>query len=377
MIVPTPATALRLDALTIASIRFNTHSVPHSTMRTIEWKNGMKNGRITLIDQTLLPGEYRIIECKTVSSLCEAIVSLRIRGAPALGAAGGYGVALAAHTSATTSFERFMRDLHAAAETIKQTRPTAINLAWGVDRVIAAVRESGTSRIDEAREIALCEAVAIAKEDVQRNKRLSRHGAALFEDGDTVLTHCNAGRLACVDVGTAIGVIRAAVEAGKEISVISCETRPLNQGSRITTWELMQDEIPVTLIADSAAGSMMREGLIDRVIVGADRITRDAVFNKIGTYTHSVLAKEHDIPFYVAAPISTFDPVRLEHDVVIEERGPDELRRINGVMLAPAGAVVYNPAFDATPVENVTAVITEDGVMYPAQPDWWSRIPTS
>jgi methylthioribose-1-phosphate isomerase len=343
-------------------------------MRTIEWKNDMKNGTITLIDQTLLPGEYRIIECKTISSLCEAIVSLRIRGAPALGAAGGYGIALAAHTSTAASFERFMRDLHAAAEKIKQTRPTAINLAWGVNRVIAAVRESGTSLIDEAQEIALHEAVAIAKEDVQRNKQLSRHGAALFEDGDTVLTHCNAGRLACVDVGTAIGVIRAAVAAGKGISVVSCETRPLNQGSRLTTWELMQDKIPVTLIADSAAGSMMREGLIDRVIVGADRITKDAVFNKIGTYTHSVLAKEHDIPFYVAAPISTFDPVRLEHDVVIEERDPDELRRINAVMLAPAGVVVYNPAFDATPVENVTAVITEDGVMYPAQPDWWSRI---
>ena len=347
-------------------------------MRTIEWNNGT----IALIDQTLLPAEYKIIGCETVSSLCEAIVSLRIRGAPALGAAGGYGVALAAHTGARTTaatttpavFKQFIHDLHAAAEIIKQTRPTAINLAWGVDRVMNAILESGTSRIDEAKRIALHEAVAIAEEDVQRNRRLGRNGAALFEDGDTVLTHCNAGRLACVDVGTAIGVIRAAVEAGKEISVISCETRPLNQGSRITTWELMQDKIPVTLIADSAAGSMMREGLIDRVIVGADRITRDAVFNKIGTYTHSVLAKEHDIPFYVAAPISTFDPVRLEHDVVIEERDPDELRRIGDVMLAPAGVVVYNPAFDATPIANVTAVITEDGVMYPAKPDWWRHV---
>jgi len=350
-------------------------------MRTIEWNNGT----IALIDQTLLPVEYKIIGCETVSSLCEAIVSLRIRGAPALGAAGGYSVALAAHTSAlataatttTTTpamFKQFIHDLCAAAETIKQTRPTAINLAWGVDRVMDAILESGTGRIDEAKRIALCEAVAIAEEDVQCNRRIGRNGAALFEDGDTVLTHCNAGRLACVDVGTAIGVIRAVVEAGKEISVISCETRPLNQGSRITTWELMQDRIPVTLIADSTAGSMMREGKIDRVIVGADRITRDAVFNKIGTYTHSVLAKEHDIPFYVAAPISTFDPARLERDVVIEERDPDELRRIGDVILAPAGAVVYNPAFDATPIANVTAVITEDGVMYPAQPDWWRHV---
>ncbi|MCK5109621.1 MAG: S-methyl-5-thioribose-1-phosphate isomerase, partial [Methanosarcinales archaeon] len=208
-------------------------------MRTIEWNNGT----IALIDQTLLPGEYKIIECGTVSSLCEAIVSLRIRGAPALGAAGGYGVALAAHTgthaiAATTTttpvpmFKQFMHDLHAASETIKQTRPTAINLAWGVDRVMGAILESRTSRVDEAKRIALREAVTIAEEDVQRNRRLGQNGAALFEDGDTVLTHCNAGRLACVDVGTAIGVIRAAVEAGKKISVISCETRPLNQGSR-------------------------------------------------------------------------------------------------------------------------------------------------
>lgn len=350
-------------------------------MKTIEWNNG----KIAMIDQTLLPGEYRIIECGTVSSLCEAIVSLRIRGAPALGAAGGYGVALAAHTgthaidvttTATTPsmFKQFMHDLHAASETIKQTRPTAINLAWGVDRVMGAILESRTSRIDEARRIALHEAVTIAEEDVQRNRQLGQNGAALFEDGDTILTHCNAGRLACVDVGTAIGVIRAAVEAGKEISVISCETRPLNQGSRITTWELMQDQIPVTLITDSTAGSMMRDGKIDRVIVGADRITRDAVFNKIGTYTHSVLAKAHDIPFYVAAPISTFDPAMLERDIVIEERDPDELRRIGDVMLAPADAVVYNPAFDATPIANVTAVITEDGVMYPAKSDWWRHI---
>jgi len=318
------------------------------TMRTIRWD--------------MLPSEYRMIECKTVPTLCEAIVSLRIRGAPALGAAGGYGVALAAHTSTASTLREFMRDLEIESDRIRRTRPTAINLMWGVDRAIAAVRRAGS--IDEARRIALSEATAIADEDVERNTRLSRHGEALLEDGDTVLTHCNAGRLACVDVGTALGVIRAAVEEGKEISVISCETRPLNQGSRLTVWELMQDKIPVTLIPDSAAGSMMRKGLIDKVIVGADRITRDAVFNKIGTYTHSVLAKEHKIPFYVAAPISTFDPARLERDVTIEERGPDEMRRIHDVMLAPADAAVYNPAFDATPVENVTAVVTEDGVVY-------------
>jgi len=338
------------------------------TMRTIRWDSGT----ITTIDQTLLPVECMAIECKTIHTLCEAIVSLRIRGAPALGAAGGYGVALAAHTSTAGTFREFMRDLEIESDRIRKTRPTAINLMWGVDRVIVAVRRSKS--IDEARRIALSEATAIADEDVERNTRLSRQGEALFEDGDTVLTHCNAGRLACVDVGTALGVIRAAIDEGKEISVVSCETRPLNQGSRLTVWELMQDKIPVTLIPDSAAGSMMRKGLIDKVIVGADRITRDAVFNKIGTYTHSVLAKEHKIPFYVAAPVSTFDPTGLEHDVTIEERDPDELRRIHDVMLAPADAAVYNPAFDATPVDNVTAVITEDGVVYPAESESWNDL---
>lgn len=335
-------------------------------MRTIEWHDGT----VALIDQTLLPDEYRIIECRTVPALCDAIKTLCIRGAPALGAAGGYGIALAAHLSAATTLDRFMHDLGIASNMLKKTRPTAINLAWGVDRVMNAVERSGS--VDEVREISLREASAIADEDVQRNRRLGKHGAALFEDGDTVLTHCNAGRLACVDWGTALGVVRAAAEEGKEISVVSCETRPLNQGSRLTVWELMQDGIPVTLIADSAAGSMMRAGKIDKVIVGADRITKDAVFNKIGTYTHSVLAKEHDIPFYVAAPISTFDMAGLERDVVIEERDPDELRRIRDVMLAPADATVYNPAFDATPVENVSAIITEDGVVYPSNS--WNHI---
>ncbi len=337
-------------------------------MRTIRWDRGT----ITTIDQTLLPVECKSIECKNVNTLCEAIVSLRIRGAPALGAAGGYGVALAAHTGTAGTLSEFMRDIEIESDRIRRTRPTAINLTWGVDRVIVAVRRA--SSIDEAKRIALSEATAIADEDVERNTQLSRHGAALLDDGDTVLTHCNAGRLACVDVGTALGVIRAAVEEGKVLSVVSCETRPLNQGSRLTVWELMQDTIPVTLIPDSAAGTMMRKGLIDKVIVGADRITKDAVFNKIGTYTHSVLAKEHKVPFYVAAPISTFDSTRLERDVTIEERDPDELRRINDVMLAPADAAVYNPAFDATPVENVTAVITEDGVVYPAESESWNDL---
>ena len=330
-------------------------------MRTIDWDDEKNN--IIMIDQTLLPGEYRVIACSTVVSLCEAITSLRVRGAPALGAAGGFGIALAAFKSNASSLNGLTEDIQAEGNRIIATRPTAVNLSWGVKRVIQAVESARNIR--EARMFALEEAKAIADEDVAMNKMLGEHGASLLEDGDTVLTHCNAGRLACVDWGTALGVIRSARAAGKDIRVISCETRPLNQGSRITTWELMQDRIPVTLITDSMSGHVMRKGMVDRVIVGADRITQDAVFNKIGTYTHSVLAKEHNIPFYVAAPVSTFDFEAFEDDIEIEQRAPDELRFFGNRQIAPADVKVYNPAFDATPMENVTAIITENGIFYP------------
>lgn len=330
-------------------------------MRTIDWNDA--SGSITMIDQTLLPEELKVIECATLSSLCEAIRSLRIRGAPALGAAGGFGIALAARLSSATSMEVLLRDMDAAARTIKATRPTAVNLAWGVDRVINALADAYD--VQGMRSIALSEAKSIADEDVATNKKLGSYGEKLLKDGDTVLTICNAGRLACVDWGTALGVVRSAVASGKKINVIACETRPLNQGSRISTWELMQDGIPVTLITDSMAGHVMRKGLVDKVIVGADRITGDVVFNKIGTYTLSVLAKEHDIPFYVAAPVSTFDPEGWEDTVTIEMRDGDELRLCRGVRTAPADVNVYNPAFDATPMENISGLITENGVFYP------------
>lgn len=330
-------------------------------MRTIDWND--ESNSIVMIDQTLLPVEYKVVECKTLASLCEAIKSLRVRGAPALGAAGAFGIALAAELSSADDMDSLTRDLKVAAKTIKATRPTAVNLAWGVDRTINAI--SDAYDVDGIKDIVLAEAKNIADEDVETNRKLGKHGAKLLEDGDTVMTHCNAGRLACVDWGTALGVIRSAIEAGKQINVIACETRPLNQGGRITTWELMQDKIPVTLISDSMSGHVMSKGMVDRVIVGADRITGDAVFNKIGTYTHSVLAKEHEIPFYVAAPISTFDPDNWEDTVTIEQRDADELRFFKDVQIAPADVKVYNPAFDATPMENVTAVITEKGVFYP------------
>jgi methylthioribose-1-phosphate isomerase len=329
-------------------------------MRTIDWNK--ESNSVVLVDQTLLPKEYRVIECKTLNSLCEAIKSLRIRGAPALGAAGAFGIALEAFRSEARNLEAMIKDLEAAGKALKSTRPTAVNLGWGVDRVLRAV--SDAHDVQGVRDIAHQEATDIAEEDVAINKLIGKHGARLLKDGDTVLTHCNAGRLACVDWGTALGVVRSAIAEGKEIKVIACETRPQNQGSRITTWELIQDKIPVTLIADSAAGWVMHKEQVDCVLVGADRITHDVVFNKIGTFTHSVLAKEHDIPFYVAAPTSTFDD-DWGDNVEIEFRNPDELRFIGSEQLAPKDVDVFNPAFDATPMENITAVITEKGVFYP------------
>ncbi len=330
-------------------------------MRTIDWEH--EKNTIVMIDQTLLPAEHRVIECSTVESLCEAISSLRVRGAPALGAAGGFGVALSTFRSSASSLDELLEDIKEAGETITATRPTAVNLSWGVKRVIRAVEDA--RNVKEAKAFALEEAKAIADEDVEKNKKLGEHGAELLEDGDTVLTHCNAGRLACVDWGTALGVIRSAIAQGKDIKVIACETRPLNQGSRITAWELMQDKIPVTLITDSMSGHVMRKGMVDKVIVGADRITQDAVFNKIGTYTHSVIAREHGIPFYVAAPVSTFDFEHLENEVEIELRKPEELKFFGEYQIAPLDVEIYNPAFDATPMENVTALITENGIFYP------------
>lgn len=316
-------------------------------MRTIDWEDGA----VTLIDQTGLPKEERVLKCSTVDELVDAIRNLRVRGAPALCAAGAFGVALAAKNG---------EDIENAAEILKKTRPTAINLSYGIDRVLEKASNGKTT--EEIREFTLEEAKRIAEEDIEVNKKIGEHGAKLLEDGDVVLTHCNAGRMACIDWGTALGVIRTAIEQGKEIKVVACETRPLNQGSRITTWELLRDNIPVMLIVDSAAGYLMKKGMVDKVIVGADRITRNAVINKIGTYSLSILAKEHGIPFYVAAPLSTFDLEKEEKDVEIEERVPNELIYIGREQIAPLDVDVYNPAFDATPIELVTAIITEKGI---------------
>ena len=336
------------------------------SLRTIWWSS--ENRAIGMIDQTLLPERLEDILVGSVGELCEAIKSLRVRGAPALGAAGGYGVALAAARSAATDPAALIEDVRGAAGVIRAARPTAVNLSWVVDRVLKAIEEIKESAdVEEIRAATLAAAELIAGEDVSINRALGDRGASLLEDGDVVLTHCNAGRLACVDWGTALGVIRSAWAQGKKISVYACETRPLFQGSRLTAWELSEDNIPVTLICDNMAGMIMRQGRIDKVIVGADRITKDAVFNKIGTYTHAVLAKAHGIPFYVAAPISTFDLAHSEKDVEIEERDGDEIRRLGNKQLAPLGVPIYNPAFDATPLDLVSAIITERGIYRPPE----------
>ncbi|MCQ4153093.1 MAG: S-methyl-5-thioribose-1-phosphate isomerase [Archaeoglobi archaeon] len=327
-------------------------------MRTIFWKEC-----IWLIDQTKLPEKEEIIACRTVKELIEAIKKLAIRGAPALEAAGAYGVALASFEKEFSSIEEMKEHLINSARLIASSRPTAVNLSVGVERVLKKAL-SGNS-IDEVREIALREAEKVAEEDVERNKRIGKIGAKLIDDGDAILTYCNTGRLATVDWGTALGIVRSAVEEGKRVKVFACETRPLNQGSRLTCYELMKDGIDVTLITDAAVGILMRKRLVKKVFVGADRIVQDGVFNKIGTFTLAIAASYHRVPFYVAAPKSTLDLTKTEKDVVIEERSREELIYCGNRLLAPKDVKVYNPAFDFTPLSLVSAIITEDGIIYP------------
>jgi methylthioribose-1-phosphate isomerase len=328
---------------------------------TLWWDGSYQS--IHYIEQTLLPNEYSIVECCSIERLATAIRRLEIRGAPALGVAGAYGVALAAVLAEKKDLKPFMSAVHRDAAILRSTRPTAINLAWGIDRVLRAMTPAVDC--DDACTRAITEAKGIAREDTACCHAIGTHGAALLPDHCTVLTHCNAGALACSSWGTALGVIRSAVNAGKEVKVISCETRPLLQGARLTAWELARDGIDVTTITDSTAAHLMRKGAIDAVVVGADRITHDAVFNKIGTYMHAVCAHHHAIPFYVAAPLSTFDAENAEMNVIIEERGRDEVTIMGSRTYVPEGAHVRNPAFDATPMELVTAIITETGVLRP------------
>jgi methylthioribose-1-phosphate isomerase len=329
-------------------------------VRTIEWKDGV----VVIVDQTKLPNEVVWVEMKNFDDVASAIKEMKLRGAPLIGVAAAYGLALTAFHSKAKTREELLKELEESATVLRKTRPTAVNLFWAIDRVMK--RAHGTLGTKDAlAEAVVAEAQRMADEDVEVNRKMGKHGAELIEDGDVVLTHCNAGSLATVDYGTALGVVRAAIEEGKNVKVIACETRPRLQGARLTCYELMRDGIPVTLITDTMVGYVMSKGLVDKVVVGADRIVRDAVLNKIGTYNVAVLAFEHGIPFYVAAPMSTMDQSRTSEEAVIEERNPMEVTNVRSERIAPKGVKVLNPAFDITPLEYVDAVITEEGILIP------------
>jgi len=327
--------------------------------RTIEWRNGT----VATIDQTKLPHETVVLEMRSCDEVADAIKTMKIRGAPLLGVAAAFALALTAYNSKAKSKEELIKELEKSAETLKRTRPTAVNLFWAMDRILAKSKNFfGDTK--ELIAFVVDEAQKIADEDAAANHLIGKYGAELIHDGDVILTHCNAGALATVEYGTVLGVIRAAWEQGKKIKVIATETRPKLQGARLTTYELKKEGIPVTLITDGMVGYVMYKRLVSMVVVGADRIVTDAVINKIGTFTIAVLAKEHNIPFYVAAPKSTFDFSRKSNEVVIEERKPEEVTHAGSYRIAPEGINVLNPAFDITPFDYVTAIVCEDGVWH-------------
>ena len=315
-----------------------------------------------MIDQTRLPNKLVYIRCRDYKEVANAIKNLVVRGAPAIGVTAAFGLALAAIQSNSKTLSELMADLDIAFKVLQSTRPTAINLFWALRRVMEKTR--GKKSVDEVKNAILDEALKMAKEDIEINKQIGMNGAKLFEDGDVIMTHCNAGSLATTAYGTALGVIRRAKEDGKRLSVIVTETRPVMQGSRLTTFELHHDDIDVSLIPDTAVGYMMFKKVIKRVIVGADRVLRTGhVFNKIGTYQVAIMANIHKVPFYVAAPLSTCDFENTPEDVVIEERSIDEVIKIGKKRIVPRGVRVFNPAFDMTPPELITGIITEKGVL--------------
>ena len=349
-------------------------ATPRAGLLTVRWEDD--GGRVVMVDQTRLPGELVLVTYDTHEQVADAIRRLVVRGAPAIGVSGAFGLALAACRSNAETAGRMVEDLERAAALLVATRPTAVNLKWALDRVMRAARSaaSGPSAAPgSVRDAAVSEARAMADEDVRTNRSLGANGAALLGDGETVMTHCNAGALATVAYGTALGVIRAARDGGKGVRVIATETRPVQQGSRLTAFELRHDGIDVSLIPDTAVGYAMSRGMVDRVVVGADRVLRTGhVYNKIGTYQVAAMARRHGVPFYVAAPLSTFDMDSSPADVVIEQRPADEVTGTAGRRTAPDGIGVINPAFDETPPELVSAIITEAGV---AEPPYEQSIP--
>lgn len=332
----------------------------HSSLKTVEWKNN----KVVMIDQTRLPNELVFVEFDNFNQVADAIKNLVVRGAPAIGVSGAFGLALAAVKSKASNKNELLTDLEKAKKVLFETRPTAVNLKWGLEKIMEVAKQG--TEVSQIKESIITKAKNLAEEDVQINMAMGKHGSELFDNNDTIMTHCNAGALATVAYGTALGVIRATKEDGKNVKVIATETRPVQQGSRLTAFELKHDGIDVSLIPDTAVGYSMAQGLVDKVVVGADRILRTGhVFNKIGTYQVATMAKQHRIPFYVAAPLSTFDMKSNPEDVVIEQRKASEVTGIGDKKTAPEGIDVINPAFDMTPPELITGIITEKGVAKP------------
>ena len=333
-------------------------------MRTIEWD---PSGTVKMIDQRKLPLEFVVVEFDDYHDVAKSIKEMYIRGAPAIGAAAAFGLALAARQSQATTREGLLNDLETAADVIRATRPTAVNLFWATDRILHTARTSTEPGVEGIVQELIGEAQRLADEDVEINRRMGAHGASVIENGFNILTHCNAGALATVDYGTALAVVRAAHEQGKGIHVWVDETRPRLQGARLTSWELMNEGIPMTLIADNVAGHLMRTGQVDIVVVGSDRTAANGdVANKIGTYKLAVLAKENGIPFYAIVPTSTVDlSVPTGDDIPIEERDALEVTHVRECQIAPDGVRVLNVAFDVTPHRYVTGIVTENGIAYP------------
>jgi len=330
-------------------------------IETIKWEGG----KIKLIDQTLLPHRFKYLICRDVETLWHAIKNLRVRGAPAIGIAGALGVALGVKGSRAKDGDEFLKDVRRVSKYLASSRPTAVNLFWALARMERVAENNKLKDAAAIKKILLKEAIAMIEEDKRTCRAMARFGARLVKSGDRILTHCNAGGLATADYGTALGVLFEARAQGKKISVYADETRPLLQGARLTTWELMREGIDTVLICDNMAASLMEKGRIDKIFVGADRIAANGDFaNKIGTYGLAVLAKFHNVPFYVVAPVSTFDlNAGSGDDIPVEERDPNEVRRVFGTQVAPKSVKVYNPAFDVTPKELVSAFVTEKGIL--------------
>ena len=331
-----------------------------STLKTIEWKDNS----VIMIDQTKLPNILEFVTFTDFNDVANAIRTLVIRGAPAIGVAGAFGLALASLQSQATEKNELLSYMKNAKQILFETRPTAVNLVWGLNKIMEVANSAET--VDEIRSNVIENAKKMANDDIQINMEMGKNGSKLFNDNDTIMTHCNAGALATVGYGTALGVIRATKDSGKNVRVIATETRPIQQGSRLTAFELKHDGIDVSLIPDTAVGYSMANGLVDKIVVGADRILRTGhVYNKIGTYQVATMANQHDIPFYVAAPLSTFDMKSNPEDVIIEQRKSSEVTGIGDKKTAPDGINVINPAFDMTPPELITGIITEKGVAKP------------